>query len=449
MIVPGDKSITHRALILSSLLERKVTIYNALYSEDCQRTAAALRAMGVSITEPLDTQGDSLISKLERKLFGEGAGGVTLTVEGKGLHGLTEPEDTIDCGNSGTTIRLLTGLLSGYYFFSTLTGDASLRRRPMRRVADPLHAMGARIWGRFSDTAAPLAIKGGGLLAINYTLPIASAQVKSALLFAGLNAKGTTVITDPYGTRDHTERILQHLGASFTSEETLEGVVCSIEGGVPFEYQGGHLLVPGDFSAAAFFIVATLIVPDSKIMIRNVGVNFTRTGLLDVLEKMGAKIEIAPKRGEDYYEPVADITVFFSELKGAGIVEGEIIPRMIDEFPILCIAAAAADGETIIRGAKELRVKESDRITAMVKALSVIGVVAEELPDGIKIFGKKDWRTRKERDGGACDTKNDHRVAMAMKIAQLCTEGEITLSDETCIDTSFPGFEKTLQSLKQ
>jgi 3-phosphoshikimate 1-carboxyvinyltransferase len=432
--VPGDKSITHRALILSALSERKVTIYNALYSEDCQRTADALRAMGVSIEQ----------RKSELPMHGKKEGPATFDVIGKGLHGLSEPQDIIDCGNSGTTMRLLTGLLSGRPFVSKLTGDDSLRRRPMRRVIDPLREMGADIEGREGGALAPLGIRGKQLTGIKYTLPVASAQVKSALLLAGLTAKGTTVITDPFGTRDHTERMLRYFGAKFS----LEGETCSIEGGSPLQFDREGIVIPGDFSSAAFFIVGALIVPDSEITINNVGINPTRTGLLDVLKKMGANIESVPNDKKDFCEPVADITARFSELKGAGVIEGAWVPRMIDEFPVLCIAAAAAEGETLIRGAKELRVKESDRITTMVKALSVIGVDAEELPDGIKITGRKKWDTQGGKENGKCDTQNDHRVAMAMKIAALRTDGEITLSDETCIDTSFPGFKKTLQSLQ-
>ncbi len=428
---PGDKSMTHRALILSALSEKKVRISNALYSEDCKRTADALCAMGIEI------QQQSMPGCPTDEFLG------IFDVQGKGLNGLAEPENIIDCGNSGTTMRLLTGLLSGRSFVSKLTGDASLRRRPMRRVIDPLQEMGADIDGRKGGAFAPLGIRGKPLAGMEYTLPVASAQVKSALLLAGLTAKGTTVITDPFGTRDHTERMLQYFGAKFSSE----GEACSIEGGYPLQFEWKEIAIPGDFSSAAFFIVGALIAKGSEITINNVGVNPTRTGLLDVLEKMGADIKIVPNDKKDFYEPVADITVRFSELKRAGVVEGALIPRMIDEFPIFCIAAAAAEGETLIRGAKELRVKESDRITTMVKALSVLGVDAEELPDGIKIMGTKEWKTQRGRDGGKCATQGDHRVAMAMKIAQFRTDGTIHLDDETCINTSFPSFQATLDSL--
>ena len=415
--VPGDKSITHRAIILSALARGASDLIGWLPSEDCRRTLAAVQAMGVSVLE----------------------NGTSLRINGCGLSGLEEPSDIIDCGNSGTTLRLLTGLLAGQSFFSALTGDDSLRKRPMRRVIDPLREMGAHIHGRSDGKLAPLAITGKKLSAISYTLPIASAQVKSALLLAGLNASGETAVTDPYDTRDHTERMLQHFGAAVKRE----GNRCFITGGKPFS--GKVIHVPGDFSSAAFFIVAGLIVPDSVITIKNVGVNPTRTGLLDVLERMGAKIEISVMDNGplamDHDEPVADIKIAASPLKGAGTIEGEIIPRLIDEFPILCIAAAFADGETEIRGAGELRVKESDRIATMAKALQAIGVVAEELPDGIRIVGKE------KSVGGRCETEGDHRVAMAMKIAQLRTDGKIQLDDETCIDTSFPGFNDLLKGL--
>ncbi|MBI3358471.1 MAG: 3-phosphoshikimate 1-carboxyvinyltransferase, partial [Nitrospirae bacterium] len=411
--VPGDKSITHRAIILAAIAEGEGKIIGWLPSEDCRRTLDAVRAMGVSIQE--DRQ--------------------TLRVKGCGLSGLKELEDVIDCGNSGTTLRLLTGLLSGQPFYSTLTGDGSLRRRPMGRVVDPLRKMGAHLHGRSGSTLAPLTITEKKLSAISYTLPVASAQVKSALLLAGLNAEGTTVITDPYETRDHTERMLEHFGAAFRRE----GNRCSITGGNQFS--GKTIYVPGDFSSAAFLIVAGLIVPDSVITIKNVGINPTRTGLLDILERMGAKIEITDTQ-TICREPVANIKIVASDLKGADDVGGKIIPRMIDEFPILCIAAACAEGETIIRGAEELRVKESDRIATMARALRAIDVVAEELSDGIRIIGTKRWV------GGKCETQGDHRVAMAMKVAQLRTDGEIKLDDETCIDTSFPGFNHFLTQLQ-
>lgn len=414
--VPGDKSITHRAILLAAVAEGRSDIVGWLPSEDCKRTLDAVLAMGV----PVHADGDSL------------------QVNGRGLAGLTEPSNLIDCGNSGTTLRLLTGFLAGQSFFSALTGDDSLRKRPMRRVVDPLREMGAMIAGRSHAGLAPLSITGKKLSAISYTLPVASAQVKSALLLAGLNAEGETTVTDPYGSRDHTERMLEYFGAAFHRL----GNRCSIGGGNRFS--GKTIYVPGDFSSAAFFIVAGLIVPDSVIVIRNVGINPTRTGLLNILGKMGAKIQIsAPDTQSGRYEPMANIKIVASDLVGAGLVEGEVIPSMIDEFPILCIAAACADGQTLIRGAKELRVKESDRIATMAKALRAIGVSAKELPDGIQIMGTKRWIW------GRCETDGDHRIAMSMRVASLRLDGEIEIDDAACIDTSFPGFNKLLNGLKK
>ncbi len=421
--VPGDKSIMHRALILSALAEGVSDIIGCPSSEDCRRTMNAFRGMGVSIQE--------------KTVEGRSA----LQVSGRGLFGFSEPTDLIDCGNSGTTLRLLTGLLSGQPFFSTLTGDASLRKRPMRRVIDPLRTMGAEIFGRSDGALAPLAIVGKRLSPIEYTLPVPSAQVKSALLLAGLMASGRTSITDPYGSRDHTERIFAHFGARCE----LSGKTFSIVGRSPFP--GKKVVVPGDISSAAFLIVGALIVPDSEITIRNVGVNPTRAGLLTVLKTMGAQIDIQPVQTASY-EPVADITVRASPLTGVTIGETEegalgrgIIPSLIDEIPILCIAAAAAEGETRIRGAEELRVKESDRIATMARGLRAIGVAAQELPDGIRIKGTKKWIE------GQCVTERDHRVAMSMIIASLRTTEAITLDDEACIDTSFPEFRALLGSL--
>ncbi len=426
--IPGDKSITHRAIIMASLAEGESEIVGSLSSEDCKRTLLAFQQMGVSIDKDKDSD--------------------SLYVQGQGFSSLVEPSDVIDCGNSGTTLRLLTGILAGQFraghvFHTVLTGDASLKLRPMRRVVDPLRQMGAEIDGRSDANLAPLSIRGRKLTAIQYTLPVASAQVKSALLLAGLTASGTTSIIDPYGTRDHTERMFQHFGVAFK----LEGNGCStLVGGNPFRGKTVH--VPGDFSSAAFFIVAALILPDSHLLIKNVGVNPTRTGLLAILNQMGANITVEPVTNADPsygYEPIANIRVATSLLKGC-VVDEDLIPQMIDEFPALCVAAAAAEGETIIRGAKELRVKESDRILTMANALRCIpGVSVEELPDGIKIKGTEKWR---RFGAGLCITKSDHRVAMAMKIASLRTEGEtIRLDDEVCINTSFPEFNNILEKI--
>jgi 3-phosphoshikimate 1-carboxyvinyltransferase len=413
--LPGDKSITHRAVMLAALAEGASRIVGYLPSEDCLHTIAAFQKMGVAVST--ETQGDLPV----------------LHVAGVGRTGLSEPTDVIDCGNSGTTLRLLTGLLAGQSFFSALTGDASLRRRPMRRVVDPLRSMGAVISGREDGRLAPLAISGRKLSGIDYRLPIASAQVKSALLLAALSAEGTTRVAEPLSSRDHTERMFRHFGLPC---EERDGWI-EMRGDTSWEAK--ELAIPGDFSSAAFFIVAASIVKGSKIILISVGVNPTRTGLLDVLAAMGADVTIKPL--DDLCgEPVAQITVQSSPLKGVTI-SPEQVPSLIDEFPILCIAAAFAEGETIISGAEELRVKESDRIVAMAEALRSVGVTVETRPDGLRIFGNGKVL------GGACRTHGDHRVAMAMTIAALGAEEPITLDDTACIPTSFPNFMPLLTSL--
>ncbi|WDT82065.1 MAG: 3-phosphoshikimate 1-carboxyvinyltransferase [Candidatus Manganitrophus sp.] len=415
--VPGDKSITHRAVIFSALGEGPSEVIGYLPSEDCERTITAFREMGIAISV-------------------ETVNGLpSLHVQGKGLWGLTEPTGVIDCGNSGTTLRLLTGLLAGKPFFSVLTGDASLRKRPMRRVIDPLRSMGAEICGRSGGNLAPLAISGKKLNGIDYRLPIASAQVKSAILLAGLTASGVTTLSEPSRSRDHTERMLRSLGVRF---EENNGRL-SIVGGS--SYPGKRIEVPGDLSSAAFFLVAGAIIEGSEITIRKIGVNPTRTGLLEVLKEMGAEITVTPLEpmGD---EPVADLTVRSTSLHGA-VIGGDLIPRTIDEFPILCVAAAAAEGETVIRDAQELRVKESDRIAAMAQALRGMGIAVEEFPDGMRIEGKKKWK------GTLCETHGDHRIAMSMAIAGLIAEGGNEIDDVACIDTSFPGFLGLLSTLTE
>lgn len=415
--VPGDKSITHRAVIFSALGEGPSEVIGYLPSEDCERTITAFREMGIAISV-------------------ETVNGLpSLHVQGKGLWGLTEPTGVVDCGNSGTTLRLLTGLLAGKPFFSVLTGDASLRKRPMRRVIDPLQTMGAEILGRSGGNLAPLAISGKKLNGIDYRLPIASAQVKSAILLAGLTASGVTTLSEPSRSRDHTERMLRSLGVRFEENNGRLSVV----GGS--SYPGKRIEVPGDLSSAAFFLVAGAIIEGSEITIRKIGVNPTRTGLLEVLKEMGAEITVTPLEpmGD---EPVADLTVRSTSLHGA-VIGGDLIPRTIDEFPILCVAAAAAEGGTVIRDAQELRVKESDRIAAMAQALRGMGIAVEEFPDGMRIEGKKKWK------GTFCETHGDHRIAMSMAIAGLVAEGGNEIDDVACIDTSFPGFLGLLATLTE
>jgi len=411
--IPGDKSITHRAILFSALAKGTSRIDGYLPSDDCLRTVAAFRQMGVAF--------EAFVRD----------GTPTLRVTGTGR--LSEPSDVIDCGNSGTTIRLLTGLLAGQPFFSVLTGDASLRRRPMRRVIGPLRRMGAVISGRADDHLAPLAICGRQLFGTDHLLPFASAQVKSALLLAGLTANGVTRVREPASSRDHTERMLSHFGHPC---ERQDGWI-SVQGGGTLT--GVDMAIPGDFSSAAFFLVAGAVVEGSEIVLDQIGVNPTRTGLIDTLREMGADILLTP-RASRCGEPVAQINVRWRRLRGTTVSRDRLL-SMIDEFPIFCVAAAMAEGETVIRGAEELRVKESDRIAAMAEALSAVGVTAEALPDGIRIRGGR------QLVGGACRTHGDHRVAMAMSIAALVADGPITLNDIDSIQTSFPDFMMQLASL--
>lgn len=416
--VPGDKSITHRAIILSALAEGESSISGYCKGEDCLNTMRTFQAMGVQINEQPDQ----------------------LRVLGKGLWGLTEPDQPLDCGNSGTGIRLLAGLLAGQDFFTVLTGDASVRRRPMGRIVKPLREMGATIAGRKGGELAPLAITGSRLRGIAYTAPVASAQVKSALLLAGLYADGATSVTEPRRSRDHTERLLRYFGIPLQQEG------CSVT--LPSRQTGGwpakDIAVPGDLSAAAFFTVGATLVPGSDLTIANVGVNPSRTGLLEILTEMGADIRL-DHRGEQAGEPVADIRVRSAGLRGIRI-GADRIPQMIDEFPILCVAAAVAEGETFITGAEELRVKESDRITVMASELRKMGAVITETPDGLRIQGLGGKRQHRLR-GARCDSYGDHRVAMSLAMAAVLADGPTRIDDVACIETSFPCFEDKLSKL--
>jgi 3-phosphoshikimate 1-carboxyvinyltransferase len=409
--VPGDKSISHRSIMFGSIACGITRVTGFLRGEDALATLHAFRSMGVEVEDD----------------------GVSLTIHGKGLHGLTEPIDVIDCGNSGTSMRLLAGLLAGQNFFSVLSGDKYLRARPMKRVVSPLTQMGGRIHGRVGGEKAPLAIQGAKLQAIEYRSPVSSAQVKSALMLAGLYADGETVITEPHLSRDHSERMLRYLGAAV---ETFPGGV-RLSGGV--ELSGREINVPGDISSAAFFMVAGLIVPDSELLIRGVGVNPTRTGIIDILKEMGGDIELLNRR-EESGEPVADIRVRSSRLKGIEI-SGEVVPRAIDEFPVICVAASLAEGITEIRDASELRVKETDRIAAMATNLRLAGVQVSESPSGMEITGVERLK------GCSAESYGDHRIAMSMMIAGLAADGETRISDVDCIATSFPGFRELLQGV--
>lgn len=413
IVVPGDKSISHRAVMLGSLARGTTVVSGFLQGEDTIATLNAFRMMGVDAREE------------DGKLF----------IQGRGLFGLREPEDVLDCGNSGTSMRLMTGILSGQRFFSVLSGDRYLRNRPMGRVIDPLSKMGARILGRSGGTKAPLAIQGGELKGISYLSPVASAQVKSAILLAGLYSSGETEVKEPSLSRDHTERMFRYFGADI--EPLTNGAV--VRGGR--ELDGRDVTVPADISSAAFFIVAALLVPDSEILITNVGVNPTRTGILDILLKMGASIDLLNER-EVSGEPVADILVRSSSLLGIEI-GGNLVPRAIDEFPVLCVAAACAEGKTVLRDARELRVKETDRIAAMATNLTKAGVAVLETEDGMEITGTDTLK------GCIVDSFGDHRIAMSMLIAGLVATGETTVSDTDCIATSFPTFLELLEKVCQ
>jgi 3-phosphoshikimate 1-carboxyvinyltransferase len=418
--VPGDKSITHRAVILTALANGVSRVISYCRGEDCLNTVRAFQALGIRIDESVDE----------------------LLVHGKGLWGLTEPNGPIDCGNSGTGIRLLTGLLAGQDFFTVLTGDESIRRRPMGRIVKPLREMGANVAGRKGGELAPLAVTGSRLHAITYHSPVASAQIKSALLLAALFAEGTTRITEPRLSRDHTERMFEFFGIAYRRD----GTTLLLDGRPSVGWNGApRLVVPGDFSSAAFFIVGATIVPGSDVTIQQVGINPTRTGLLDVMTRMGADIQLLNRR-EEAGEPVADIRVKSARLHGVAIGP-DLIPKTIDEFPILCVAAAVAEGETIISGAEELRVKESDRIATMSAELRAMGAQVTETPDGMVVQGLGTAEGNGRLQAARGRSHGDHRVAMSLAIAGL-TASAPTLIDETaCVETSFPDFHRRLLEL--
>jgi 3-phosphoshikimate 1-carboxyvinyltransferase len=399
--------------MLGSIAQGITTVTGFLRGEDNMATLNAFRAMGVEIEDD----------------------GATLKIHGKGLHGLSEADDVIDCGNSGTSIRLLTGLLSGQSFFSVLTGDKYLRKRPMKRVVTPLVAMGARIAGRAGGEKAPLGITGSKLTGISYDSPVASAQVKSAIFLAALYADGETVVREPHLSRDHSERMLKHFGADIEAS----GTEVKIRGGR--ELQAQEIVVPGDISSAAFFMVAGLIVPDSELLIRGVGVNPTRTGIIDILRLMGGDIKLLNQR-EVSGEPVADILVKSSELCGIEIA-GDLVPRAIDEFPVISVAAAMAAGRTVVRDARELRVKETDRIKAMADNLRLAGVKVEESEDGMTVYGAEKFKAFN------ADSCGDHRIAMSMLVAGLAADGSCTVDDTDCIATSFPNFFNLLEQVSR
>ncbi|MDN4523152.1 3-phosphoshikimate 1-carboxyvinyltransferase [Fictibacillus fluitans] len=411
--VPGDKSISHRAVMFGSIAEGTTTVNGFLPGDDCLSTIDCFRKMGVSIEQSDDT----------------------VKIEGKGLDGLTEPSEILDVGNSGTTIRLMLGILANTPFHACLIGDASIAKRPMKRVTAPLRERGVAIDGREDGNFVPLSIRGGNTQTYHYNSPVASAQVKSAVLLSGLKAEGTTSVTEPYTSRDHTERMLRAFGC----EVQVSGKTASLKGGQSLK--GTHIEVPGDISSAAFFLVAGAIIPNSEITLKKVGMNSTRTGIIDVLQQMGADLTISAVEGEDS-EPYADITVRTSELKGIEI-GGEIIPRLIDEIPIIALAATQASGTTVIKDAAELKVKETNRIDTVVNELKKFGADITATADGMII--KKTDRLQ----GAETHSHGDHRIGMMLAIAACLSEGETSLSDSQAVTVSYPNFFEQLEQLQK
>ena len=415
LTIPGDKSISHRALMLGAIAEGETVIEGLLLGEDPRSTAQCFSAMGAQIS-PLNSE--------------------KVTVQGIGLGQLQEPLDVLNAGNSGTTMRLMLGLLASHPDrLFCVTGDASLRSRPMSRVIKPLQEMGAQIWGRNNNSLAPLAIQGQSLKPIHYHSPIASAQVKSCILLAGLMTEGKTTVTEPALSRDHSERMLQAFGATLEVDSTTHSVTIN---GHP-KLTGQRVIVPGDISSAAFWLVAASIVEGSELLIKNVGINPTRTGILEALTMMDADITLENERVITG-EPVADLRVKSCQLKGCTIA-GDIIPRLIDEVPILAVAAIFAEGKTIIKDAAELRVKESDRLAVMASELSQMGANITELPDGLEITGGTPL------NGAEVDSYTDHRIAMSLAIAALTAKGKTIINRAEAAAISYPQFFATLQQI--
>ncbi|NQU17845.1 MAG: 3-phosphoshikimate 1-carboxyvinyltransferase [Candidatus Saganbacteria bacterium] len=410
--VPGDKSISHRAVMLGSIAEGETRVEGFLAGEDCLATVECFKQLGLQLS----------------------AIGSRLSIQGKGLRGLKKPSKPLYVGNSGTTIRLISGIMAGQNFDCEISGDASIQKRPMKRIIDPLLSMGAKISGKKQkgNSFPPLKIKGSKLKAMEYRSPIASAQVKSAILLAGLYADGTTTVIEPAHSRDHTERMLSFMGAKVSM---LKPEV-SIIGGQTL--QGREIHVPGDISSAAFFMVAGLLVPNSNLLIRNVGLNPTRIGIIEVIHRMGGNLEVQDEQ-LIAYEPRGNIRLTANSSRLSAIeIGGELIPRLIDEIPIIAVLATQAEGTTVIKDAKELRVKESDRIATISSELRKMGAKIEEQEDGMLIFGPTKLK------GAIVDSHGDHRVAMSLAIAGLIAEGETTIENTDCIETSFPGFKSLL-----
>ena len=409
--VPGDKSISHRAVMFGSLAEGTTAVRNFLRGADCLSTIECFRRLGIQIEEKPDE----------------------IRIYGKGLHGLSAPSQILDAGNSGTTTRLIAGILSGQAFDSTLTGDASIQKRPMGRIIEPLTQMGASIESLSGNGCAPLRIEGRPLHGIHYRTKVASAQVKSSILLAGLYADSPTSVTEPALSRNHSELMLRQFGADVKTEgttATIEPAPC---------LAGQEITVPGDISSAAYFIAAACVTPGSELLIRNVGINPTRDGILRVCRMMGADLTVMPYENQKG-EPAADLLVRSSSLKGC-VIEGELIPTLIDELPVIAVMACFAGGTTVIRDAAELKVKESDRIAVMAENLSAMGARVTATDDGLIIEGGRPLR------GAAIDSHLDHRIAMSFAVAALNADGETVIQDAECVNISYPGFYQDLQRL--
>lgn len=414
VVPPPDKSVSHRSVMIGAIAEGTTEVERFLFADDCLRTVDCFRKMGIEI----ELKGHNFV-----------------IVKGKGLKGLREPEGELYAGNSGTTMRLLLGILAGQDFEAVLSGDASLSRRPMGRVVEPLRLMGARIEGRDGGRFAPLTIRGGRLKGIHYELPVASAQVKSALLLAGLYAEGETAVVERQKSRDHTEIMLKEFGGKISSDDGLVRVT-------PVEkLYARKVVVPGDISSAAFFMVAAAICENSELLIKDVGLNPTRTGIIDILREMGCSVEIQNEKTQNG-EKVGDVLVRGNDLRGV-VIDGKIMPRLIDEIPAIAVAAAFAQGETVIKDAGELRVKESDRIKSVAWNLKKLGAEVEEFEDGLLIKGGRKLKP--------CDMESfgDHRIAMAMAVAAISIPGRSRIKNAECVDISFPGFFEILNKISE
>ncbi|HJV18016.1 MAG TPA: 3-phosphoshikimate 1-carboxyvinyltransferase [Bacillales bacterium] len=413
IVIPGDKSISHRSVMFGAIADGMTTVTNFLPGDDCLSTISCFRKLGVKIEE----------------------NNHKITIFGKGFEGLCEPTEVLDVGNSGTTIRLILGILAGRPFCTSLVGDQSIGKRPMTRVTEPLKSMGAHIDGRNNGGYTPLSIRGGDLTPIHYALPVASAQVKSALILAGLQADGMTKIIEPSATRDHTERMIRHFGG----EIKMEHGTITVMGGQRLSAANIH--VPGDISSAAFFLVAGAIVPKSEIILKNVGLNPTRTGIIEVMKKMGANLELISSH-DSLFEPFGDIKIKASNLKST-VIEGDLIPKLIDEIPIIALLATQANGTTEIKDAHELRVKETNRIDTVVDELTKLGANIEATEDGMIIYGPTPL------NGGVVSSHGDHRIGMMLSIASLIANGETILENPEAISVSYPDFFTHLNTIKK